>query len=230
MGLSWMEDESDGSLFTFLEFIDTDPVEGNAALAELMRRYEAILRRRCDQVCRQFPSLDISGDELTNQTFLKAVRHAGTYKAMGKVNATPADHVRYTSAWMFAISRNLLFDIGRNVGRQRLFEREITEPEPLSSEDIAVLLKVSNPGQFQPVDYPVIVQTFETLKEEWQIVIVWTLDKRQHSRGGRYMNRGSVPELARQLRTTDANIRQIRRRALKKIGDAVAHARKLRRG
>ena len=37
-----MDDESDGSLFTFLEFINPDPVEGNAALAELMRRYEAI--------------------------------------------------------------------------------------------------------------------------------------------------------------------------------------------
>ena len=225
-----MEDESDGSLFTFLEFIDTDPVEGNAALAELMRRYEAILRRRCDRICRQFPSLAISGDELTNQTFLRVVRHAGTYKALDKVDAVPTDHVRYTSAWMFTIARNLLFDIGRDVDRPRPFEREITEPEPLSSEDVAVLLQVSNPGQFQPADYPVITQTFENLKEEWQIVIVWTLDKRQHSRGGRYMNKGSVPELARRLQTTDANIRQIRHRALKKISDAVARGRKITRG
>ncbi len=225
-----MEDESDGSLFTFLEFIDTDPVEGNAALAELMRRYETILRRRCDRICRQFPSLAISGDELTNQTFLRVVRRAGTYKALDKVDAVPADHVRYTSAWMFTIARNLLFDIGRDVNRPRPFEREITEPEPLSPEDIAVLLKVSNPGQFQPADYPVITQTFENLKEEWQIVIVWTLDKRQHSRGGRYMNKGSVPKLARRLQTTPANIRQIRHRALKKIGDAVARGRKIKRG
>ena len=222
-----MEDESDGGLFTFLEFIDTDPVEGNAALAELMRRYEAILRRRCDRICRQFPSLAISGEDLTNRTFWRAVCHAGTYKALDKVDAALTDHVRYTSAWMFAIARNLLFDLGRDVGRPRPFERKITEPEPLSPEDIAALLKVSNPGQFQPADYPVIVQTFEALKEEWQIVIVWTLDKRQHSRSGRYMNRGSVPELARRLQTTDANIRQIRRRALRVIGDAVACARKI---
>ena len=38
-----MENETDGSLFEFLQFFDTDPTEANAALRELMRRYEAIL-------------------------------------------------------------------------------------------------------------------------------------------------------------------------------------------
>jgi len=225
-----MDDESDGSLFTFLEFIDTDPVEGNAALAELMRRYQAIVRRRCNRLCERFPSLGVSGDELANETFYKATLGAATYVPLDKPVSAQDDHTRYTAAWLFKIARNFLYDLGRDVGRPRLFEREITEPDPMSSEDVAALLGTGNPGKFGASDIPTIAKAFEELPEKSQIVIIWTLDKRQHSRGGRYMNRGSVPELKELLGTTEANIRQIRHRALAKIGDAVTRSRKIKRG
>ena len=225
-----MEDESDGSLFTYLEFIDSNPVESNAALAELMHRYEAIVRRRCDRLCRRFPLLNVTGDELTNDTFLRAVQRASTYSPLGNADASSDDQIRYTAAWLLTIAQNLLYDVGRDVGRPRAFEREITEPEPLPAEDVAALLTVKNPKQFGSSDIPAIIQAFEQLNEKAQIVIVWTLDKREHSRGGRYMNRGSVPELEKLLGTTDANIRQIRLRALKKIAVCVAQARKTNRG
>lgn len=225
-----MDDESDGSLFTFLEFIGTDPVEGNAALTELMRRYEATVRRSCDRLCQRFPLLNISGDELTNDTFMKAVQSAATYVPLDKSCSAREDHFRYTAAWLFKIARNLFYDLGRDFDRPRPFEREITEPDPMSSEDVAALLGTGNPRKFEASDIPTIAKAFEDLPEKSQIVIVWTLDKRQHSRGGKYMNRGSIPELERILGTTAANIRQIRRRALAKIGDAVARSRKIKRG
>lgn len=225
-----MEDESDGSLFTYLVFIDSDPVEGNAALAELMRRYEAIVRRRCDRLCKRFPLLNVTGDELTNDTFLRAVQRAITYSPIGNEDASTDDRIRYTAAWLLTIAQNLLYDVGRDVGRPRAFEREISEPEPLPAEDLAALLAAKNPEQLNSSDIPAIIQAFEQLNEKSQIVIVWTLDKREHSRGGRYMNRGSVPELVKLLGTTEANIRQIRLRAMKKIGAYVAQARKTNRG
>ena len=223
--MSEWRNESDRSLFTYLAFYETDPIEANNALCELMRRYEAMLRYRCSQICHKFPSLEISGDELTNRTFLKATQRAATYKPLEKVNAKPEEHIRYTSAWLFKIAQRLLFDIGRQSDRALPYEQEITDPIPLSPTDVAALLVGANPGPFGSSDKRFIAQAFESLREDWQIVVVWTVDKQMRSPSGRYMNRGSLTALADRLHTTPANIRQIRKRAYDAIGRAVKQAR-----
>ena len=220
-----MQKETDGSLFTFLSFQETDRVEANQALGELMRRYEAVLRRRCNRVCARFPSLDISGDELTIRTFLRATERASTYKPLKDPGATSAEHAKYTSAWLFRIARNLLFDLGRQSNRLHPYERNISEPSPIAPADVAALLVGANPGRFESADTPHIARAFSTLSEKSQLVVTWTLDKQLRSPSGRYMNRGSLTALANRLGTTPANVRQIRKRAFDSIGKAVKHAR-----
>ena len=220
-----MKKETDGSLFTFLSFLETGRVEANQALGELMCRYEAVLRRRCNRICARFPSLSISGDELTNFTFLRATERASTYKPLTDPGATSAEHAKYTSAWLFKIAQNLLFDLGRQTNRPHPYERNISEPSPIAPADVAALLVGANPGRFDSADKPHVARAFSTLPEKSQLVVTWTLDKQLRSPSGKYMNRGSLTELANRLGTTPANIRQIRKRAYDTIGKAVKRAR-----
>lgn len=73
------------------------------------------------------------------------------------------EHNRYTAAWLFRIAQNLLYDIGRDADRPRPFEREITEPEPMSSQDISVLLRTGNPERFKASDISTMALAFEDL-------------------------------------------------------------------
>lgn len=226
-----MENESDESLFTYLQFFETDPAEGNAALAELMKRYEATLRRRCNWLCRKYPSLGLAGEDLTGQTFWKAIQGASTYKSIAKIDATQRDQFQYTGAWLFRIAQNLLYDLGRDAERERAYERDITEPQSLSPVDVAALLVEGELDELDPADRPLVARAFDSLTERAQTVVVWTVDKRQHSpTGATYMNRNSVTELANRLDTTTANIRQIRKRAFDEIKRAVKEVKKNSRG
>lgn len=173
-----MENESDGKLFSYLALIEAEPMKGNAALGELMRRYQGILCRRCDRLCDNFPSLALVGDDLTNLTFWKATQRASTYKALDKPEVGADDHIRYTSAWLFTIAQRLLFDMGRQADRPLPFEREISEPAELSATDVAALLVDGHSERFEAADKPAVARAFTSLNEEWQMVVVWTVDKR----------------------------------------------------
>lgn len=220
-----MENASDADLFVYLSFIETDPVDGNAALQELMRRYEAMLRRHCRRICPRYPSLGIEEDELANATFYRAAERASTYKPLDNQDAHPDEHRRHTMAWLCRIASNLLSDARRRADRELPYEREFSEPDSMSPADVAHLLVAANPGRFDAADKPLVAQAFAALKERSQLVVVWTLEKRQRSPGGRYMNRGAQTELARRLGTTPDNVRQIWTRALTSIGRAVKKAR-----
>lgn len=220
-----MESETDASLFVYLSFIETDPVDGNAALQELMNRYGAILHRHCQRICSRYPSMGSDADELANATFYRAAQRASTYKPLEKGDAAPEDHVRYTAAWLCRIASNLLFDAKRRENRNLPYEHEFSEPDSMSSADVAHLLVGSNPGRFDTADKPLVAQAFASLAERAQLVVTWMLDKRQRSPSGRYMSRGAQAELAKRLRTTPANIRQIWTRALADICRAVKEAR-----
>jgi RNA polymerase sigma factor (sigma-70 family) len=221
-----MEGESDADLLVYLCFIESDPVDGEAALRELMRRYEAVLRRRCQRICSGYPLLGMEADDLVNATFYRAFERASTYKPLEKPDAHPDEHKRYTAAWLFQIATNLLIDAGRKAGRELPYEDEPSDPDAMSAADVAHLLVGSNPGRFDPQDKPLVAKAFATLPERTRLVVVWTLDKRQRSPGGRYMNRGAQSELARRLDTTPANIRQIFTRALSQIHQVVKDARR----
>jgi len=220
-----MENASDADLFVYLSFVETDPVYGNAALQELMKRYEAMLRRRCRRLCSRYPSLGMEEDELVNATFYRAANRASTYTPLDKNDAHPEDHKRYTAAWLYQIARHLLFDAGRRAARDLPYEEEFSDPDAMSATDVAHLLVGANPGKFDPADKPLVAQAFESLRERSQMVVVWMLDKRQRSPSGRYMSRGAQTELAKRLDTTPDNIRQIWTRALGQIGRAVKAAR-----
>lgn len=220
-----MENETDASLFVYLSFIETDPVDGSAALRELMNRYGAILRRHCRRICSRYPSQEIDGDELENATFYRATQRASTYKPLEKEGAGSEDHIRYTTAWLCRIATNLLFDAGRREARNLPYEDECSEPDSMSPADVAHLLVGNNSGRFGTEDKPLVAQAFESLKERSQLVVIWMLDKRQRSPSGKYMSRGAQVELARRLGTTPANVRQIWTRALADMGRAVKDAR-----
>lgn len=208
-----MKSESDADLFTYMEFMDSDPVVANAALAELMQRYQAIIHRRCAYLCSKFPAL-MDADELTAMTFHRACVRAETYKP----SADPSTNNKYTAAWLLRIATNLLYDQGRNVNRERPFESVISNPQAMSDDDMVINLTDDSPSRFNKNDRIILISALNTLNEKQRMVLLWTFDKRQHSpTGARYMNRFSMKELACQLETTEQNVRQIRKRALDKI-------------
>ena len=216
-----MEEESDDGLFVYLAFYQSDRKDGDRALAELMRRYEAVVARRCNGLCRRYPSPRLTGDELTSLTFLRAVERAEKYEAIGNPEATEDETRRYTAAWLFTIARNILWSHGRNPAAPLPYESIDPEPDALSATDVAVLAVDAYPDKFSSNDIEHIAEAFDSLSDQAQTVMIWTLDRRKLSPKGTHMWRGSATDLAHRLDTTAENVRKIRERALKKMVAAV---------
>lgn len=224
------KEESDAGLFVYMSFSETDPAEAEAALRELQRRYAFILSKHCHRICVRYPSLDLDGDALVNATFWQAYQRAASYRALDKQDALPEEHLRYTAAWLCRIAKHLLIDEWRRDNRALPYEREPSDPDAMSPADVAALLAGTNLATFESADKPVLAQAFASLPERAQIVVIWMLDKRQRSPGGKYMSRGAQMELARRLGTSEANIRQIWTRTLTRLGKAVKDGRCRKRG
>lgn len=225
LGLCLMENETDGSLFEFLQFFDTDPTEANAALRELMRRYEAILSRRCERFCTRYPALGYSGADLAQDTFWKAVQRAETYRPLENADAKPAECQKYTLAWLFKIAQRRLFDVARHADRPAPFEKNASDPEPMGDDELAAALVRRYQDRFEVSDAPAVSVAFEQLDERSRLVLLWTIDMRSRTPGGEQMMRGSLTTLADRLCTTPDNLRQIRKRAIDTLSRAIKSSR-----
>jgi RNA polymerase sigma factor (sigma-70 family) len=208
-----VQDETDESLLTYIQFADEEPAVAGDATAEFCRRYQAALTRYCQRYCEKYPDLYLAGEDLANMTLWRALEKADTYVAADVL----ANQSTRTMAWLKAIARHQVIDFVRNPRRGSVKLVDSLESQSLGADDVADFLVRSDATIADADDIQLIVEAFHQLDERSRFVLVVTLEMQSGSPSGRYMVRGTAKELAAHLGITPEGVRQIRRRAIEKI-------------
>lgn len=90
--------------------------------------FDALFRRHYEPVralCARISATPSAGDDLAQDTFLRVLRHRGTFRG----------DARFTT-WVYRIARNVCLEhIGRSVRDRRIAERWFSEAEPATTTD-----------------------------------------------------------------------------------------------
>lgn len=202
--------ESDEDLFVYMTMRADDPSVANAAWAEFYQRHFEYLYRRCCRLSRGI--LDEPGArDLVQDTFIRAYKKASTFNGDG---ITDPDRLqRRTRAWLGRIAQNIFRDMFR--GREGIREVPLDENE-LGSEPEHVQSSSLTLANRQLLD-----EAIDSLSEREQIVLRTTFQYYQPGKQNQHLPHDVVEDLAKSLKTTSDNVRQIRSRALRKINQYI---------
>jgi RNA polymerase sigma factor (sigma-70 family) len=204
-------DETDEDLMVFMTWKSEHPDEARAAFAEFHSRHVRYLFA----VCLRAYSDDIGNDsveDLVQETFWRAFEKADTFKLMNGDEDTARRRVR---AWLGQISFRLVLTAARQQKhRVRLVSgecelvnncpgtnaprRKLTRQEELVRRGLKDLLNEKERH---------VLEAFASYYDA----------ESEHQ----YPPDGLVAELCERLMTTEENVRQIRRRALRKLKDFI---------
>jgi len=199
--------ETDADLLVYMTMGRDDPAAASAAWEAFYRRHVRYLYAVC---LRAYGGMlggpDAAGD-LVAETFRRAYEHAGTFDAGGIADA---DRLRRrVRAWLGRIAQRLFQSAlrgGRRLPTVRLAQekwQDVAAPPAPSGGDPQRVAQVREAlGSLSPREQMVIRVTFQ-----------WYQADRAHQR----LPNDVAADLAAALHTTPENLRQIRRRALKKI-------------
>jgi len=201
--------ETDIDLMGYMSMNGEDPSTARDAWAEFYRRHVDYLYGVCYRAYESLLGGDTGVGDIVSETFHRAFRRAELFDATGIED--PDRIRRRTRAWLGRIAQRLVLDTLR--GTKRLptcrFEAEtwqnIPEQPRLPPRDDELIRKVRGAlDQLSDKEQTVIRVTFE-----------WYQPGKTHQR----LPNNVVTDLAETLETTPENLRQIRRRALKKVRD-----------
>jgi RNA polymerase sigma factor (sigma-70 family) len=201
--------ETDEDLLVFMTMRGDDLSTANAAFEEFYGRNVNYLFR----VCRRVTSgvLDESGAwDIVQETFIRAYDRAATFNGEG---ITDPDRLsRRVKAWLGRIAVNIFRDLLRGragIREVSLDEQEIAkEPDPVS---------VSAPS----ANRLLLDEAIDSLSDREQRVLRTTFQYYQPGRTHQRLPNDVAEGLATELGTTSENVRQIRRRALRKIKEYI---------
>jgi len=202
-----LTDEKDADLLTFMTMADEDPAVARAAWEAFYRRHAAYVYGVCVRAYAKILGGEAGVCDLVADTFKRAYEHAETFEAGG---ITDPERMRLrTRAWLGRIAERLAQT--RLRGRKRLPTRtlelghwqEIGERPVRTQEDA---------GRIERVRAAIL-----SLSEKERVVIRATFQWYDPGVRHQRLPNEVAAELARTLRTTPENLRQIRRRALVKI-------------
>lgn len=201
--------ESDEDLLVFMTMREDDLTVANAAFAEFYQRHVSYIFRTCRRVTKGI--LDEAGAwDLVQETFLRANDRAATFNADGITD--PERLKNRTRAWLGRIAVNIFRDVLRGrvgVREISLDDHEIaTEPQPLSP---------SSPS----ANRQLLDEAIESLSEKEQRVLRITFQYYQPGKKYQRLPNDVAEDLAKELGTTSNNVRQMRRRALRKITEYI---------
>jgi len=196
--------ESDEDLLVFMSMRGDDPSIADAAFAEFYERHVHYLYGRC----RRFTTgiLDQAGAlDLVQDTFIRVYEKAATFDSGG---ITDSERLRRrTRAWLGRIALNIFRTMLRGragVWEISLDDQEIAkEPEPVPSSPSA--------------NRKLLDEAIDSLSVKEQHVLRTTFQYYQPGKQHQRLPNDVAEDLAKELGTTSDNIRQIRRRARRKI-------------
>ena len=199
--------ETDADLLVYMSLASDDPPTARSAWEEFYCRHAEYLHAVCLRAYGPLLGGDAGACDLVADTFLRAYEHAATFDAAG---ITDLDRLRWrTRAWLGRIAQRLMQNALRGRGKvptqfldqdrwQRVPEAPAA-PAPVSEQTERVR------------------DALLALSEREQLVLRATLQWYRPGEEHQRLPNDVAADLARTLRTTPENLRQIRRRALKKI-------------
>ncbi len=208
-----LTNEGDADLLVYMGLADSDLVCARAAWDVFYRRHVEYLYRVCLRAYGDILGGEAGVADLVAEAFRAAYENAHKFDPAGITDANRLR--RRVRAWLGWIARRLVQDILR--GRSRLPTRaleldhwqQVAEPERLGGEA----------GNEPSPKEKAVRQAVESLSEREQLVIRTTLQwyhpEKQHQR----LPNDIAADLGRTLGTTPENLRQIRRRAMRKSAD-----------
>ena len=198
---------TDADLMDYMSMSDEDPSTAREAWSEFYRRHVDYLYGVCRHAYEPVLGGEAGVEDIVAETFHRAFRKAALFDAKGIED--PVRIRRRTRAWLGRIAQRLVLDTLR--GAQRL---------PTSHLGTGTWENIQEQPSHPARDDKLIRQVRDALKklsEKEQIVIRITFEWYQPGRPHQRLPNDVVADLAETLETTPENLRQIRRRALKKI-------------
>lgn len=202
-----LRQESDEDLLIYMSMREDDPAVARAAWAEFFLRHREYLYRHCRRLTKGVVD-DAGAKDLVQDTFIRAYQRAGTFNADGIKD--PARLNFRTQAWLGRIARRLFLDMLR--GRDGLREVQLDENDPGPEPEPEPTQSSVTSTSRQLLD-----EAIDTLSEREQIVLRTTYQYCEPGKKNQHLPHDVVEDLAKTLQTTPENLRQIKRRALRKL-------------
>jgi len=203
---------SDAELLACMALAEADAPSARGAWEEFYLRHVDYLHAVCLRAYGTLLGGDAGAADLTADTFRRAYERAGTFDA-GRI-ADPERLRLRTRAWLGRIAQRLAMEALRGRARLPAITLDQDEWQQVAREPAAKEGDAPNPAAER---LALVRRAIESLAEREQVVLRATFQWREagadHSR---LSNRASA-DLAESLGTTPENLRQIRRRALKKV-------------
>jgi RNA polymerase sigma factor (sigma-70 family) len=211
-GEAGLAGETDADLLIYMSLAADDAAVARAAWAELYHRHAEYLYGVCLRAYGPLLGGQAGACDLVADTFRRAYEHADTFDAHG---IQDPDRLRLrVRAWLGRIAQRLLQT--RLRGRRKLPTRllqhehwqEIAQPRQPQARNLEEIERVRS--------------AVLSLSEREQMVLRVTFQWYQPDRAHQRLPNEVAADLARALQTTPENLRQIRRRALRKIRAVLA--------
>ena len=202
-----MTSETDADLLVFMALADDDPAVARAAWDELYRRHVGYLYGVCLRAYGRLLGGPAGASDLVADTFQRAYEHAATFDD-GGVGDPERLRLR-VRCWLGRIAERLAMTVLR--GRSRLPTQllDLDQWQSVAGADL--------PPEPAPERIERVRQAVGSLSEREQLVIRVTFHWYQPGREHQRLPNDVAADLAASLHTTPENLRQIRRRALRKI-------------
>ncbi len=199
--------ETDADLMVYMSMAGDDPSIAADAWGELYRRHATYLYGVCLRAYGRLLGGEPGVCDLVAETFKRAYEHAGSFDPNG---TDDPDRLRLRlRAWLGRIAQRIAQTMLR--GQSRLPTRFL-EQEQWQRVAERTATHRPDPARLQRVREAVL-----SLSEREQMVVHVTAQWYQPDRDHQRLPNDVAADLAAALQTTPENVRQIRRRALKKI-------------
>lgn len=199
--------ETDADLMAYMVMAREDPAGARAAWGEFYTRHASYLYNVCMSAYASMLGGEAGVCDLVADTFKRAYDNARTFDADGIEE--PDRLRRRTRAWLGRIAQRLFQDALRERARLRTVHLNPEMWEQIASEPER---EPADPRQIARVQ-----DALAQLSEKEQTVVRVTFQWHQPGREHQRLPNDVAAELAAALQTTPENLRQIRRRAMKKI-------------
>ena len=205
--------ETDADLLVYMAMASDDPPVAREAWDVFYRRHVGYLYAVCRRSYARWLGGEAGVGDLVADTFKRAFEHAGTFDAEG---VTDADRLRRrVRAWLGRIAQRLMQTALREAGRLPLRYAEPENwaelaPEPVDGPG-------GETGESVGPEVAAAREAMALLTEAEQTVLRVTLQWYRPERDHQRLPNDVAEDLARTLGTTPENLRQIRRRALRKV-------------
>ena len=201
--------ETDADLLAYMAMSQDDPAGAGEAWREFHRRHAGYLYAVCLRAYGGLLGGPAGAADLAADTLRRAFENADKFDAAGLADG---DRLRRrTRAWLGRIAQRLAQDALRRRGRLPTVQLEQDQWQHLAAEPPTP----ESPGDARRIEQ--VRQAIAELPDREQLVLRVTFQWYQVDREHQRLPNDVARDLAETLRTTPENLRQIRRRALRKI-------------